>query len=668
MRLPTNGKWQVKHGKDFFADLVRTRNLNFDTEGYISLGRKALSLYNVNDDAGFNKVTAIVPDDSNSVVYILTAGTDYYLTPGTGVVTKLTNSHAGTTAGDDGCFFAGILHATSTTKVQSYSGGSGGTWTDRITGLSASYPHPIAVFEDSVQLSVGNGNTVQNYNTGYTNNGSSSPYTLTLPAQYVVISLRWRGGRMYIGTRHIYGGEAKLFVWDGTATSTGPGYGVGASAIFSMEEFQGSMALITSAGQLLRFNGGGFDELAHFPVYDTPYPWGPIKTIATATADRVPNRGMCRVGNRLYINITGDINSDAENYLVTMPSGVWVYEPAVGLYHRAGHQYYKHSTLTITALNSNILTVGTHSLLTGDPVFASSVGNITGLTTNNTYYAISVASTTIKLARSRADAINGTSLTLSGTPSGDTLQADNHTPTGQVFDTVAGAIAAFSAAMKPFFGTGVVFGCEPTDNTETTKRSFNSLGAQSNRGSFVTSPIPAAGVQDTFQKIILQIEGMTTSADSVVIKYRMTKRLGMPTSVRPGLISYATWTSTTTFTVNSLTKAVSAVQIGDEVTFLSGSAAGLSTKITNIDTSTSTYVYTTEDTMPVAANDSSEVIFEDWTVLGTYTKNTMTVSDGYLEVPIGRRGAAIQFKVELRGYDTKVRLIDVVTKVDKPSV
>lgn len=659
MRLPTQGRWQVKHGRDYLADLVRTRNLSFDQEGFISLARKPISVYGSDTDSNFGQIVAIVPNDSSSLYYILTDAGDYSFTPSTGAVAALNNSHVTSAQGNDAVLYNALLCATTTTKLQSY---NGTVWTDRVTGLSSSYPHPLAVFEDRVEISIGNGNAVQNYNTSW-----SAQNTLTIPAQYVVTCLRWRAGRMYIGTRHIYGGEAKMFIWDGVGTSTQPGYGVGAAAIYSMEEFQSSMAVVTSAGQLIRFNGGGFDELAHFPIYDTQYAWLPEKIISASSFDRIPNRGMCRVGNRLYINIKGDIEAALDISHHHMPSGIWVYDPAVGLYHRSGHQQNTYTTLTITALSSNTLTVGTHGLTTGDPVFASSVSNITGLTANNIYYAIVMSTTTIKLALSRVNAVNSVNLTLSGTPSGDTLKVDSTNSFGAVFDTTPGAIAPLnSQSVNSFFSNGLIFGCQPFNNTATSRRFLNVLGLHANRGYFVTTPIPASGINDFFQKLFLEVQGLNTTSDQIVVKYRIKERFGYPGRIRVTTAGMGTWASTTMFTVDTTKKDVGAVQVGDEVEIVSGSASGYCTKVTAIDTSTSTYTFTVADTMPVSVSDKSEVMFENWTLLGTYDMNTPNVSKGFLEVPVGGRNTQIQFKVELRGYDVKLRSLNAVNKVDKP--
>lgn len=71
---------------------------------------------------------------------------------------------------------------------------------------------------------------------------------------------------------------------------------------------------------------------------------------------------------------------------------------------------------TIIASNAVTLT-STGSISTGDVIKVNFTGgSITGLTTGNSYYAIVASSITLKFATSNANAIAGTAITISGTP------------------------------------------------------------------------------------------------------------------------------------------------------------------------------------------------------------------------------------------------------------
>lgn len=76
-----------------------------------------------------------------------------------------------------------------------------------------------------------------------------------------------------------------------------------------------------------------------------------------------------------------------------------------------------------TAISSNAVTLtSTSSLNTGDYVTVNFTGSsITGLTTGSSYYVIVANTTTLKFATSNANAIAGTAITISGTPTGANL-------------------------------------------------------------------------------------------------------------------------------------------------------------------------------------------------------------------------------------------------------
>jgi len=70
----------------------------------------------------------------------------------------------------------------------------------------------------------------------------------------------------------------------------------------------------------------------------------------------------------------------------------------------------------VTSVASNILTIGSHGLLTGEKVIViSDVGDLPeNITAHRVYYTIKESSTTIKLASSLTNAQNGTAITIYG--------------------------------------------------------------------------------------------------------------------------------------------------------------------------------------------------------------------------------------------------------------
>ncbi|KKL83633.1 hypothetical protein LCGC14_1972810, partial [marine sediment metagenome] len=105
-------------------------------------------------------------------------------------------------------------------------------------------------------------------------------WNLPYDIEYIENKGSWRNNVLYIGTRHLDGGNARMFLWNGSGTTHNGAFSVGAEWSYSGEEYQSSMITVTSGGQILWFNGGGFNVLANFPIYYTPIKW---TTKATAS-------------------------------------------------------------------------------------------------------------------------------------------------------------------------------------------------------------------------------------------------------------------------------------------------------------------------------------------------------------------------------------------------
>ncbi len=86
-------------------------------------------------------------------------------------------------------------------------------------------------------------------------------------------------------------------------------------------------------------------------------------------------------------------------------------------------------TITTTLIASNRVTMSSATgMATGDSVAVTFTGgSITGLTSGNTYYVVVVSSTTVSFATSNANALAGTVITISGTPTGAYLSLEKST-------------------------------------------------------------------------------------------------------------------------------------------------------------------------------------------------------------------------------------------------
>ena len=78
---------------------------------------------------------------------------------------------------------------------------------------------------------------------------------------------------------------------------------------------------------------------------------------------------------------------------------------------------------TNVSTTNNTITISSHGLATGDPVYYNAASNaIGGLNNSNLYYIISVDANTIKLASTSGNASGGTAISLTTAPGSDTTQ------------------------------------------------------------------------------------------------------------------------------------------------------------------------------------------------------------------------------------------------------
>lgn len=678
--IPTDGKWQSNPGSDLFGHIARTKNIDLLKQGHVRLARKATTIASYGassstdngEDPAFGNPLAIIVD--TDFAYTLTDvalfTSQFNLNTFNTTQVSLTS---GPTFGSDSdiTFFGGKIVVSGGVYISNRTAGAGQLFTRKVTDLTNTVPHPLCTFEGANTLLVGDiastTPVVRQFSTSYAEGDQ-----LSLPEQYVVTCLRCIGSRVYIGTRNIYGGEAKIFVWNGSGTQAQGSFGVGADWVYSMCEYKGSIAIVTSAGQIRLFQNGPFVELGAFPIYNLPYSWG-SDAPTTSLVGKVASRGMSAVGDLIYINIDGSINNSAlvapGQFIHDMPSGLWCLDPNKGLYHKAGYNHKSRQYKVPTDIASSYAVFSSaHQAQTGDPVlvFAPS---ITGLTSGQVYYAIvddGASALTCKLALSRADAFAGRHIDISGTPSTDFFIFDRYETLGATHISSPGGVCALGQGHPSlFYGSEVLFGGSAYDSTLTARGCLMSLGMARNAGYLVTPKIRSSAVTDTFRKVYQTIAPLRLDTDKVVVKYRTSNRFGLPTPL--SFSGNGTWTSSTTFTVDTLTHDFKSVEVGDEVEIVSGQAAGYTAHITAIDSTSSTYTVTVDETLPTTNADKFYFTVDNWTKIDTVTNEEATGKEHYAESGIGAVAGWIQFKIEFRGTDLDLEQIINVSDTSKKS-
>lgn len=657
--LQNTKQWSQLNSGDIFGNVFSTRNIDFDKEGYLKLAKRPTAI--VNNVSNFSAVTSITPSAINTSLYnIMTSGRPHTLS----LDLTLTDIYA-VSVGEgslnyDVVPWQSYIYASQATKFSYYTGSG---WTGNLGSLTTGKPHPLCVLETFNYLAIGDGNAVKLYDTTHT-----LYTTLTIPLDLEVRWIRYNAGNLYIGTKHLGGGNAMLFVWNGIGTAAQSAYPIDGSFVFSGCNYNNSIVVMTSTGRLMRFNGGGFDELANLPVYYTPYSWYGN----TPTAGKVINRGMIADGGIIYINLDGSL-ADTTIRLANQPSGLWVYDPKVGLYHRAGYATSKTESRTIddsTGINTttNVITVSSYTAQTGTKVLYTCAvsGEAGGLTSKTFYYVIRVSSTELKLALSYNDAVAGTAIDITSQGTTQKLYFHDDDDFGAITNINAGAVCLISdydindGAYRSMNGSRVLFGAYISNDTLSSSiYTLQTLTEGENRGNFVTQRVHSSELKDTWEKIYTKFADIYEGNDKIIVKYRTIDKYKFPIFTFPTSV---TWTNTTSFVT---TADLSTVSIGDEIEILSGSGAGYLAHILDIQEGDSAWIVTIDEAVSVTTNDKSYISIQNWIKAGIGTSDTI---DQILNAVCGKTSKWVQLKFELRGVSQPaIEEIQIINTTNKPS-
>ncbi len=647
-------------------DITATKGISLRAADRISIAKKPIVLFTNSDDSTFDLLLSIQSDENG--YYFVTAKGVFTLTnfgaPPSLIATTTTNEPSNS-LGRDGVMFNGNLHVAGGDVVKYF---ASSIWNAGVASgtLSITYPIRLCNFVNKVMLAVGNGNSVYLYDTSYSLNT-----TLILPSQYIVTGAEWRQNNLYIFTRNISGGSAMMFVWNGTGSTAQFGYPVSSDWIYSGCEYDNAIAVITSAGQLLKFNGGGFDELDNFPVYYTPYSWSSSSSLINGTG-KVGFRGMKAIGKRLLMNIDGSVTVQGSSYpgiyMPQQPSGMWEYNPSNGLFHRAGYCHTKYSTLTVTEVDSNrLVTSAAHNMQTGDAFYMNGIGSLTGLTSQQIYFAIVEGANAFQVALTVADANVGNMITVGGTAGGATVCCDSINEVGATLITAPGAIGLFNKNIENiFFGTEFMYGGETPNDSATNTYSLMSLGMGRNSSSFVTSRMIQPFPSSQFGQLTMWIDNLISGFEQVVVKSRKLKNIAYPTIVSSGAAAKVSWTSNTTFTATVSDRDMNNVKKGDEMTIIQGAGAGYSAHVASIGLSGGTFTVVLDEAIGNIVNgNQSEVQFDNWVKERTINNKNRNLFQGYANMNLNHTSSFIELKINLRGRDQSLNRFSLVTTTDK---
>ena len=649
-----------------------TKNCNLDEEGYIKLSPRSVIIADQAANADFGVPVAIGRLSDGQYLVATSSDANFNVTTSRTTLEADENSGANEptlTTASHGIFFKGLWHATSAVGLfhRAASDDHTAAWTaaSGFSAITSGKVHRMAVFASRQSICVTNGNTVVQYTeSGGTYTASN---TLTIPSDYEAVGLAYNNAQLGIitrlGTSSVgQNAESVFFIWDGATTSANNGFTIGSDATIAICAYKSSFVILTRTGQLLYFNGGGFEIIASFPFFFQDKIWQ-----GQVANDMI---GDCMVadGDVIYLNLGLQLNTFGRKWellLPNCPSGVWCFDPKVGLYHRwspsISHAYLNNVTDSNVNVTTDLFTITSGTIpATGKIARVTSIGTVTGISLNQDYYIIKVSSTTFKLATTKANALAGTVIDLTGTPSGTTtFWMYDLVDFSNTYHDNSGAIALTAETNTTY--QDVVFGGD-YENTSLAANDAMCMVVPllENRGYFVTPKISSSQIKDHNQKLFVKFRPLKTD-DKIIVKYRDRDIVGLPvTSSKTGTIAgEANWTSPSGFyTLRDISEAKTYLDAGGELEceFVSGAGGGVMVKVTSISASdgTNASVVLAEEVLGASSTLKSEFIIHNWEVLRTITNSDADHAEGVAKIPIGGASKFIQLKIELRGSDTTV--------------
>lgn len=193
--------------------------------------------------------------------------------------------------------------------------------------LTATNPHPLEQFINL--LIVCDGNAVHTIDDSLVVVANR----LVLPKEYQIVWTANDGLNVYFGTRHIRGGEALIFPWNGTDKTYGQPIPV--DSYISLAGYvpkNGVLHTINGKGQFMRFNGNALDVLASLPIAQKNLKW----SNQTKRVEMMHPNGMTMIGDEICMLLSASTDEDNPGvyFFEEFRGGIWAYNEDIGLYNK----------------------------------------------------------------------------------------------------------------------------------------------------------------------------------------------------------------------------------------------------------------------------------------------------------------------------------------------
>ena len=674
IKIPQQGKFAQPNTSDLFGNLWYTRNMNFDERGYAKLSSRTVSFKSEKDDNNYNLPISYGRDGNEFHIVTADSPFDLSVVETDFSITEDTNTNNPVLTYDSwGKWFQNRWHASTATKIW-YTTGAG--WTDTGASLTSGKVHAMETFKNKNSLAVSNGNTVQLLDTTY-----ATTVTLTVPSDFEIVGLSYSNAQMGVitmmsDTAAGQNQEAFFFVWDGASTSAGRGYPMGSDTILALVPYKSSWVILTRTGELLYFNGGGFETLATLPFAVKNTTWGDSQNRITHGDVMVAESDL------IYINIGNDYDAFGKNgewYVQNNPAGVWCYDPNVGLYHRYSPSISPAYQIAVSSVDTatDILTCTGTLPATGNPIKCVNdiISPIGGVSIGKVYFIIKLSDTTFSLAETKELALAGVKINLTSNTTAKFMAVD-------ILDfgnSICGRVGGIGIVeYRRETADHLIFGGELRDFSANTDYDHLNITAPrfENRGHLVTAKSLAPGVTDNTQKVYIKYRPLDV-ADKFILKYKEKDVLGLPTSTPQWTSAkYCTWTSDNEFTTTADLSEIESYVNDDggecEIEIIDGAGAGQSAQLASITTDGTNYaVVLAESIIGATSGYLCNVSIDNWKLLKT-DKDASAVTyldtEGYKEFPITTNSKWILLKVEFRGSETTLEEIDLVNNTQLAAI
>lgn len=344
IRFPIKSIWRQFNQGELFGDIWSSFNLDLTSnKGKIRISPQTVILKSGNDDSNivypiaFKKTLAL---DGSTFKWWCLGGTKLFVEQNANALDFAADATSNTPTtnhlySDIDEFNNSLIASFSDDLAKLTSGVWTASWWKNSGQLNQSAlgqnPHPVHVAFNNLLL-IGDGNKLHTVDiNNNVDTGGASGARITLKPELQIIWIRSSRSKIFIGCRNIAGRSAEIIEWDGQSVNFNENYKINSSECYSGIIKDDICYAINGWGELLEYNGGGFQPIDNLPIlYNKLHRWADSFTIPNL----VHRNGMAIINGNINILVNSAINISPYNNIENMRGGIWEYTKETGLYHR----------------------------------------------------------------------------------------------------------------------------------------------------------------------------------------------------------------------------------------------------------------------------------------------------------------------------------------------